>query len=97
MANVPYMSTPWGVADHIDHLGDGIMVVTTPGHGGAFVPNNMLSKVDPRGRADAKKWSGSENWYEEDCCIAWVAIAFPEKFSPEMVEACKRMNESRGF
>ncbi len=73
-------STPWGHADHYENLGGGIFSVSTPSHGGLFVPDDMLHCIPAEQRAWAKKWSKSENWYEEDCCWAAVAVAFPDRF-----------------
>jgi hypothetical protein len=91
------MDTPWGRADHCENLGQGVMSVSTPSHGGIFVPVELLGNMSAAARADAKRWSGSEQWYEEDCCWAHVAVALPDRFTPEAVEAAKRTNASRGF
>lgn len=73
--------TPWGRADHVTSLGeDGIVSVSTPSHGGIYVPDDLLSSIPAKYRKWAKKWSGSENWYEEDCCWMAVAMAFPHLF-----------------
>lgn len=66
-ARAPVVETPWGVAHQVRAVGpDGIFSADTATHGGYFVPSALLDKIDPRGRADAKKWSGSENWYEDE-------------------------------
>ncbi len=89
--------TPWGKADHYENLGGGVFAVSTPSHGGIFVPECMLGCITPEGRADAKRWSGSEQWYEEDCCWAHVAVAMPDRFKKEDVEHARAMLKSRGF
>jgi hypothetical protein len=97
-ARAPMVETPWGVAQHVRPVGpDGIFSADTSSHGGYFVPSALLDKIDPRGRADAKKWSGSENWYEEDCCWAWVVLAFPEHFPPTAVAGAYQTCKARGF
>ena len=73
-------TTPWGTADSITKVGLGIEFVTTPSHGGYYVPNDQLRHIPTARQAWAKGWSGSVNWYEEDCCWAAVAEAFPELF-----------------
>ena len=75
--------TPWGYADQYANLGQGIFQVSTPGHGGIFVPQCMVHCIPQHQREWAAKWSGSEQWYEEDCCWACVALAFPDCFPPE--------------
>jgi hypothetical protein len=97
-ARAPRVETPWGVAQNVRPVGpDGIFSADTSTHGGYYVPSALLDKIDPRGRADAKRWSGSENWYEEDCCWAWVALAFPEHFPPAAVDAALATCRARGL
>lgn len=74
------MNTPWGRADSCKNIGLGILSVTTSSHGGYFVPKELLCLVSKEHRDWAKKWSGSEQWYEEDCCWAAVAVSFPHLF-----------------
>jgi len=76
-------NTPWGYADQCAHIGDGIYSVSTPSHGGYFVPDDLLHRIPSEQQAWAERWSGSRNWYEEDCCWAAVAGAFPTLFPPE--------------
>jgi uncharacterized protein DUF7007 len=77
------LRTPWGEADNVKRLsvdGGDILCVDTPSHGGYFVPDELLSQIPKEQRQWAAKWSQSENWYEEDCCWAAVALAFPSLF-----------------
>ncbi len=76
-------NTPWGYADQSAHIGDGVYRVDTPGHGGYFVPDDMLHRIHVEQQAWAERWSQSRNWYEEDCCWAAVAVAFPKLFPAE--------------
>lgn len=77
-------NSPWGKPDNQISLSVGhgaeILFVSTPSHGGYYVPQEHLWKIPTNQRLWAAKWSGSENWYEEDCCWAVVAIAFPTLF-----------------
>lgn len=82
--------TPWGMSDSEHDYGNGIKFYGTPSHGGIYVPSNLVNKIDPAGRAYAKKWSGSENWYEEDIGWLWVVVAFPQLFKPEEVAGAKK-------
>jgi hypothetical protein len=91
------LATPWGPAQRSEQLGQGLFVVRTASHGGYFVPDRLLQHIPEHRRADAQRWSGSENWYEEDCCWAHVAAAFPDLFPPEAVETARRLNAARGL
>lgn len=83
------LHTPWGHADQYENLGQGIMSVSTPSHGGIFVPECMLHCIPADFRHWAESWSGSEQWYEEDCCWAAVAVAFPDRFTDRQLESAK--------
>lgn len=57
------MQTPWGTADTIETLAEGITSVTTPSHGGIILSTERQAELP----ADIKNFLGSmENW-EEDC------------------------------
>lgn len=84
--------TPWGAADHVEEISDGrvtIISVDTPSHGGYFVPKRHLAAIPAQHQAYAAKWSGSVQWYEEDCAWAAVVLAFPQLFSAEHVAAAR--------
>ncbi len=66
--------TPWGVADYETTFAPGIVFYTTPSHGG-FRLDAALNRVVPaQVRAD-------DQWYEEDCAWAIVALCFPSAFT----------------
>ena len=73
-------NTPWGVAETVSHIGEGIWAVDTASHGGFFVPTEKLIEMDPLKVAYSYMWSGSPNWFEEDCAVAFVVEAFPHLF-----------------
>ncbi len=77
------MRTPWGTADSIVRLPHGIIAVTTPSHGGYYVPIVALRAIPARFQAYAARFSGSPQWYEEDCAWACVAVTYPDAFPPE--------------
>jgi hypothetical protein len=91
----PGQSTPWGRADAIEEIGAGIYFASTPSHGGYFVPTCLLDAIPAAHQARALKWSGSRNWYEEDCEWASVAIAFPHLFDARALEAAAGMMKYR--
>lgn len=72
--------TPWGTAQTVKDCGGGIYKVGTAGHGGIYVPDEMLVRISEREKAFAERWSGSRNWYEEDCAAVSVMYHFPELF-----------------
>lgn len=72
--------TPWGTADNIAPVGDqGIRFVSTPSHGGIFVPDELLAKM-PEALKGSNSYSGCGNWFEEDVEWAIPVLAFPEQF-----------------
>ena len=80
---------PWGTVQHVTDYGDGIVVVSTPSHGGFYVPDALLWRIDPDRVAWSKAWSGSRNWFEEDCAACFVVDAFSEKFPRRLVQRCR--------
>lgn len=65
--------TPWGTADHVDHVADGIAVAGTPGHGGIKLSPERNAEIP----AALRNKSG---WYEEDCESNIVGMYHPEAF-----------------
>ena len=74
------MKSPWGKVDNETRFNNGIIIVDTASHGGAYVPNILLDRIPEKEQEFAKQWSGSVNWYEEDLSVASVTYAFPELF-----------------
>ena len=92
-------ATPWGRADHVKRIGEingyAIYQVSTPSHGGDYVPSELLNAIPLAMQARAAKWSGSAHWYEEDCEWASVAVSFPTLFSPEALNHAQQTIEWR--
>lgn len=85
------LHTPWGLADHVQHMGDhGILFTSTASHGGIFVPDELLERM-PEELRGSNSYSGKRNWFEEDVEWAIPVIAFPDQFS---VEYCKSAIET---
>lgn len=72
--------TPWGRADYKSEIAEGITIYGTPSHGGIHLSPERLEKVDEAFRKFAEKWSGHEEWFEEDCAALAVIVTFPESF-----------------
>lgn len=70
------MPTPWGRANLVYHLADGVLWVSTPSHGGLMVGKGVArAKLTPRARMVGTVWA---NYYtfEEDC---QYAVCFLER------------------
>jgi hypothetical protein len=65
------MNTPWGYADQIDTLADGVLEVSTPSHGGILV-HNRHRHYFPQGLKLFAGRFGEYLAFEEDCDAAWV-------------------------
>jgi hypothetical protein len=73
--------SPWGSIQHLKkHGNSGIVSVSTAGHGGIYVPPDLVEKIPKEWREESAGWSGSQNWYEEDCNWSYVAVALHEHF-----------------
>ena len=91
------LSTPWGEADHVEKIGEGVVQVGTPSHGGIGVDREVAAKrLTAAARAQATT-QGGRYWFEEDCDWAIVAREMPEMFSEShrerAVESLERWNE----
>jgi hypothetical protein len=63
--------TPWGIADHATSIGPGMVLVTTPSHGGLWLSSDANTMVPSQYRR-------ADQWYEEDCEIV-IALAFTQR------------------
>lgn len=70
--------TPWGFADSVRLLADGIYSVSTPSHGGIKLSADCNNAIP-----DFMRLRGG--WYEEDVEWARVAMIFPNAFEPKEV------------
>lgn len=77
-------STPWGMADHEKELADGIVVYSTPSHGGIHLSPERQKVLQ---RAVKFNTFAGGPWYEEDCDVAVVYLVFHEEFALERVKA----------
>lgn len=73
--------TPWGVSDWSERIAPGIMRYDTPSHGGYHLSPTRMREV-PAVFLTAG-YGVDKGWFEEDCCWAFVALTFPEYFSPD--------------
>ena len=77
--------TPWGPAQTVATIAEGITSVTTASHGGILLSEERQAAM-PAHLAGRNIYGGGR-WYEEDCEWSLVAVAFPEAFPDEQDEA----------
>lgn len=70
------MFTPWGKADHVRKIADGITLVTTPSHGGFHIAKRREREIPAAARSN--RFNPGTPWYEEDCEAYIVMVAFSE-------------------
>lgn len=89
--NAPFRSTPWGAPDSVTMIAPGIWSVSTPSHGGIYLEREALARIPKAHQDYAAQWSHGMGaaWFEEDCAVACVIVAYPEHFTPSNVESAK--------
>lgn len=85
------MSSPWGTVQDVEVIADGIVYVSTASHGGIWVAPELLHRIKKEMQDYAAYWSGSSQWFEEDCAAQCVVVSFPEYFGAEQVESAWRI------
>lgn len=78
--------TPWGHADHVQWIADGIAHVFTSSHGGFYVSSERLDALPVPFRKFVP-FAKLPNWFEEDCDWAVVTLAFPDLFPQDTLRA----------
>ena len=84
------MRTPWGTAQHVTQLADGVCFVSTASHGGFKLSAERNAKVPKAWREGSFGGQGLQGWYEEDCDVALVMLTFPELFEAEVTERARK-------
>ena len=69
--------TPWGVAQHIEHVADGIDIVSTASHGGIMLDPSRVAAM-PAYMSNASHAGPSA--YEEDCDWCMPVLIFENEF-----------------
>jgi hypothetical protein len=64
----PRDPSPWGAIDGVEVLAEGVVFVSTPSHGGAWLSDDAQTRMP----AAIKPMHG-RRWYEEDCEI-WAPL-----------------------
>jgi hypothetical protein len=81
-----FTETPWGAADQVSPIGDGIAYISTPSHGGVYVPPELNEQIPAEWREASWRGLAKAGWYEEDCDAAMVILTFPHSFARGEVE-----------
>lgn len=71
------LETPWGPAQNIEKIGDGVTFVSTASHGGVRVVGKATEKLSKAAKKVAictRGPKGDNYWFEEDC--KWVVAAW---------------------
>jgi hypothetical protein len=74
------MNTPWGKAESIRNIADGIDFVSTAGHGGFVLSAARMAEMPLELRALS---FSRDRFFEEDWAWAAVPLAFPDAFPPD--------------
>jgi len=69
VSNRNRIDTPWGLSDTAETLAPGVILVTTPSHGGLLLPENA-----PIPAQVTAAFINGPRWAEEDCELA-IALA----------------------
>lgn len=81
--------TPWGTADTQTAYAAGITFFSTPSYGGFYVAPTTRNAM-PEPYRSHPTFCRKPGWYEEDCDWAVVALAFPQLFSQDELDAARR-------
>ncbi|HEY7330682.1 MAG TPA: hypothetical protein VH592_23785 [Gemmataceae bacterium] len=81
------VETPWGHPDTVKEIAPGIVLYSTPSHGG-YWPSPARVAAMPKPLRDFQPFAG-RNWYEEDCDWSIVALAFPQFFPHDAIAAAR--------
>ena len=76
-------TTPWGHPQQQTQIGEGIVVVSTAGHGGIWL--SPIRWADFSALFPTFKPFAGPPWLEEDCDVCLAALAFPSAFSTQAV------------
>jgi hypothetical protein len=76
--------TPWGPPQHIDEIAEDIWFFSTSSHGGVHLDRTQQAHVK-RLFPKFQTFGDMGPWYEEDCDICAVTVAFADRFSDQDV------------
>jgi len=89
------VQTPWGPADFATEYAPGLVLYSTPGHGGFHVSAEWLAQMPEPYRSAVpftqRHGRSGPGWYEEDCDWSIVALSFPQFFTAPEIETAREM------
>jgi hypothetical protein len=92
-------NSPWDKIDHLTKIADGVIFVSTPGHGGFWISSERVQEIKKHIPAlmlpsncypvhHAQRGSFDTNqWFEEDSEAYRVVLGLPHLFKVEQVDA----------
>jgi hypothetical protein len=90
------VTTPWGIPDTSEEIAPGIVFYSTPSHGGFWLSPERVAAM-PKPLRDFVPFGGLQagpgRWFEEDCDWSVVALAFPQFFKPDDIDAALKTLE----
>jgi hypothetical protein len=75
--------SPWGKAESVTEIADGIYSYSTPAHGGYRLNRQRNATVSAILKKATCQQLGLRGWYEEDVDWAIVVYTFPECFGKQ--------------
>ena len=75
-------NSPWGEVQHRQEEAPGIVFLETAGHGGYWVSKQRFDAMPEHLRCNSR--GKALRFFEEDCEVALVALAFPEELSDKV-------------
>lgn len=87
IAAAPFRHTPWGAPQTAEEIAPGIWHTTTASHGGFYLTSAALARIPAAHQAYAAEWAKGFGpaWFEEDCAVCCVIVAYPEHFRADRV------------
>lgn len=70
--------SPWGPIQTINRVEDGILSVSTAGHGGLWLSPERLAAMPAHLKRPTTFYKRGSPWFEEDVEILRVQVAFPD-------------------
>lgn len=78
------MNTPWGYSQSVDVIANGLVSVSTAGHGGFKLSAERWAELQREFPTFGDGYAGA-GWLEEDCDATLAVILWPECFPPQSV------------
>lgn len=92
-----FADTPWGPAQHVERLADGIYLISTAGHGGIWLSMPRIEQLH-EAVGDYKTWldreSGRGGWFEEDCDMLLPLVVFAADLPDKHREAVEKNRDA---